>query len=150
MQPYPHQYRVGAAAGSTGTVRVRSEGLPGLETNSPPEFDGPPGFWSPETLLLGALADCYTLTFRAVARASKLEWQSIEVDVQGVLDRADGVARFTRVTITPRLALPEGTRHSAAQLALEKSKRVCIIANSLQAECVLEPAVLTGGEATTA
>lgn len=144
MHPFPHHYRVNAEGSTAGTVRVSSQGLATLETSAPPEFDGPEGHWSPETLLAGAVANCYVLSFRAVARASKLEWESLDVDVDGVLERVEGVTRFTRFVISARLCLAEGASETLAGTVLEKSKKVCLVTNSLQAECVLQPEVLTG------
>ena len=111
MQAFPHRYHARAQGGQSGSVRVLSDGLDVLETSPPPEFGGPGGDWSPETLLVAAIADCYVLSFRAVARASRLEWQSLEVDVEGVLDRVDGITRFTAFTLdlplsTERVAPP--------------------------------------------
>jgi organic hydroperoxide reductase OsmC/OhrA len=45
-----------------------SPGKPELEVATPPEFKGGiPGVWSPEDLLVGATAACYTVTLLAVA-----------------------------------------------------------------------------------
>jgi organic hydroperoxide reductase OsmC/OhrA len=68
MYPLPHQYRAHADGGPGGIVQLGADALPGLETTAPPEFDGPGGYWSPETLLVGSIANCYILTFRAGAR----------------------------------------------------------------------------------
>ena len=92
MQAYPHHYQVAAASGASGTVRLTSRALPPLESTPPPEFDGPEGYWSPETLLLASVADCYSLSVRAIARASRLEWQDLSVDIprgRHYLPRAD-------------------------------------------------------------
>lgn len=144
MHAFPHHYRVAASGAAEGAVSVSSAGLDTLDTNAPPEFDGPAGFWSPETMLAAAVANCYVLSFRAVARASRLPWQSLEVQVDGELDRVDGVTRFTRFTIAAQLCLPEGASETLAATVLEKSKKVCLVTNSLQSECVLQPQVLTG------
>ncbi len=141
MHPYPHRYRVQAEGAATGSVRVVGELLPTLETYPPPEFDGPSGYWSPESLLVASIADCYILSFRAVARASKLEWRSLSVEVEGVLDRADGVTRFVRFTLTPRLSVCSPDREHLARTVLEKSKRVCLITNSLTAGCDVLPEI---------
>lgn len=140
--PLPHRYRVQAAGADGGSVTVRSRGLPSLETQAPPEFGGPEGFWSPETLLAAAIADCYILSFRAVARASRLEWRQLDVDVEAVLDRADGVTRFTQVNIAPRLDVPAGVSESTAHAVLEKAKRACLVTNSLTAQCELAARVV--------
>lgn len=141
MHPYPHHYRVQAQGGATGSVQVAAESLPTLQTDAPPEFDGPGGAWSPETLLIAAIADCYILSFRAVARASKLEWQSLSVDVEGVLDRIEGVTRFVAFAVTPRLEIGSADREHLAATVLEKSKRACLVTNSLIADCTLAPQI---------
>ncbi|WP_332824301.1 OsmC family protein [Ramlibacter sp.] len=149
MHPLPHHYRAQAQGAATGDVTVVAPGLPPIATQPPPEFDGPEGFWSPETLLLASIADCYILSLRAVARASKLEWISLQVDVAGVLDKVDGVTRFTRFTLTPRLLLPAGTQESTALNVLKKAKSVCLVTNSLHAECELAPALEFAPQPTT-
>jgi organic hydroperoxide reductase OsmC/OhrA len=142
MHPLPHHYRAYAQGAPAGEVTVGSPGLPAIATQAPPEFDGPEGFWSPETLLLASIADCYILSLRAVARASRLEWTSLEVDVEGVLEKVDGVTRFTRFTLAPRLVLPSGMAESLALNVLKKAKSVCLVTNSLLAECELVPALV--------
>jgi organic hydroperoxide reductase OsmC/OhrA len=139
MHPYPHRYTVQAVARTSGSVAVRSGKLPALETNPPPEFDGPEGYWSPEALLVAAVADCYVLSFRAIARASGLQWEGLSVEVEGVLDRADGVTRFVQFVVRPRLAIADAAREPLARTALDKAKRTCLVTNSLRAECLLEP-----------
>ena len=72
MHPFPHRYAVTALASPASVVTLRSTDLEDIVSTAPPEFDGPAGNWSPETLFVGAVADCYVLSFRAVANASKL------------------------------------------------------------------------------
>ena len=140
MHPFPHHYHASASGLATGSVDV-SDGRLRIATQAPPEFGGPEGFWSPETLLVASIADCYILSFRAVARASKLEWQQLDVAVEGVLDRLDGVTRFVKFIVRPRLVLPDPERESLAATVLEKSKRSCLVTNSLSAECELAPEI---------
>jgi organic hydroperoxide reductase OsmC/OhrA len=141
MQPLPHHYRAQARAASTGRVIVDAAGVPEIASNAPPEFGGPPGYWSPETLLIAAIADCFILSFRACARASKLAWLSMTVDVEGVLDTAQGTTRFTHFTVAPRLTIAPGTSNTAAQGVLQHAKRMCLVTNSLLGECELSPTV---------
>jgi organic hydroperoxide reductase OsmC/OhrA len=144
MHAFPHHYHAQAEGACTGAVRVSTDAAPPLETHAPPEFDGPSGYWSPESLLVASIADCYILSFRAVARASKLEWQSLSVDVEGVLDRVDGVTRFVGFTVSPRLSICSGDREHLAAAVLEKAKRACLVTNSLSGECTLHPQVSVG------
>ena len=145
MHPYPHHYSVQASVGTEGPVTLGSAGLPALQSTPPPEFDGPPGHWSPETLLLAAAADCYVLSFRAVAGASRLVWDDLKVDVQGVLDRVDGVTRFTELRFMPTLHIANADQQHLAANVLEKAKKVCLITNSLNARSELKPTVRVGG-----
>ncbi len=78
-----------------------------LTTAPPEQFGGPGNQWSPETLLVAAVADCFILTFRAIARVSKLKWSRLSCTTEGVLDRVDGVTRFTEILIRASLELPE-------------------------------------------
>jgi organic hydroperoxide reductase OsmC/OhrA len=134
MHPYPHRYSVQASASSTGDVAVTSFGLPAIATAPPAEFDGPGDRWSPETLLCAAVADCFVLSFRAVARATKIEWHSLECEVKGTLDRVEGKPRFTRIDVLARLRAPLDTDRDKAEKALERAEQVCLISNSLLAE----------------
>lgn len=142
MHPYPHVYRVGASAATAGTVKVASAGLPDLETAPPVEFDGPGNAWSPETLLCAAMADCFILTFRAVARASKFEWSRLECRVEGTLERAQGLVQFTKFTVHASLAVPGKVDEAKARLLLEKAEHTCLVSNSLKCERVLQITVL--------
>jgi peroxiredoxin-like protein len=145
MQPHPHRYNVRAAGEPAGSIHVHAEGLPTLVTAAPPQYGGPEGQWSPETLLVAAAADCFILTFRAIASASKLSWQRLDCNAEGILDRADGVVRFTELHLHARLVLPTGGDAEKAKRLLEKAETACLITNSLRlrpalnAEVTVEP-----------
>lgn len=132
MQPYPHLYVVHSSGSESGDVTLSSKALPDLATAPPAEFDGPGDKWSPETLLLGALADCYLLTFRAVARASKLSFSGMECTAEGKLDRVERVAKFTDIVLRATVTVSPEVEEAAVMRALEKAEKHCIISNSLE------------------
>lgn len=134
MLPLPHQYEVTAVPAPAGGVHLSTSGVRPLPTAAPAEFDGPGDAWSPETLLVGAAADCFAITFRGVARASRLPWDRMSCAATGVLDRVDGVTRFTRLDLDVRLALPEDASEELAHRVLDKVTRQCLITNSLNAD----------------
>jgi organic hydroperoxide reductase OsmC/OhrA len=142
MHPYPHHYQVAARAEPAGDVSISAKDLPALASNAPIEFDGPGGRWSPEALLTAAVADCFVLTFRAIARASKLNWSGLEVETEGTLERVEGVSRFTNFEVTARLRVPPGTDSARAQKLLEKAEATCLITNSLSAKRHLNASVV--------
>jgi organic hydroperoxide reductase OsmC/OhrA len=138
MQDLPHQYPVSAAAKSSGNVVLSSDGAADLESAPPAEFGGPGDQWSPESLLVAAVADCFVLSFRAIARASRLEWDSLRCSVDGTLDKVDRVVQFTGFAISATLHVPAGTDEGKAQRLLEKAEHACLITNSLKAGSHLE------------
>ena len=144
MHPYPHHYTVQARAEATGDVEISAEGLPTLRTAPPVEFDGPGDRWSPETLLCAAVADCFVLSFRAIARASKLDWTGLECRVEGTLDRVEGKSRFTEVVVHATLRVPGGVDQERATRLLEKAEQSCLISNSLSAQRRVDPTVVVG------
>lgn len=144
MDDYPHHYRIQAAAQAESNVTLTSERLPSLSSAPPAQFGGPGDQWSPETLLVAASADCLILTFRAIARASKLPWLRLECDAEGVLDRVEGVTRFTEIHLNARLVLPAGGDVDRGRRLLEKAEKTCLITCSLRAESVLTAEVTIG------
>ncbi|MCB1691546.1 MAG: OsmC family protein [Pseudomonadales bacterium] len=141
MHPFPHEYEVSAAA-SGERLTLRSGELAPIESAAPAEFDGPGDKWSPETLMTAAVADCFILTFKAVAAASRFEWENLECRVKATLDRVERVTRFTHFVVTAELTVPAGTDEAQAVKLLEKSEANCLVANSLIAEVALEPSVV--------
>ena len=106
MQDFPHHYRcVATANADQSRVRVSSQGLEDLTTDVPREFGGPGDRWSPEALLIAAVADCFVLTFRAMAAPSQIKWYALDCDASGTLERVDRASRFTPVSYT-HLTLP--------------------------------------------
>ncbi len=143
MEPYPHHYSVVAIASAEGEISLESDGLTALTSAAPAEFGGPGDRWSPETLCVSAVADCFVLTFRAIARASKLPWSSLRCDVEGTLDRVERVPQFTGFLVRASLQVPTGTNEEQALRLLERAEQSCLITNSLKGPARLEAKVVS-------
>ena len=141
MQDLPHHYHVSATAFTRSNVEVTSKGLDALETAGPAEFGGPGDLWSPETMLVGAVANRLILSFRATARAARLDWVNLTVDVEGVLERVEKVTLFTRFILNATLEVERGIDESKALKLLEKAKKHCLVSNSLIGESELNATV---------
>ena len=131
MQQLPHVYAVTGTAGATSNVALTSEGLSRLTSAAPAEFGGPGDQWSPETLLTAAIASCFVLSFRFVARRLRLDWARLECEVEATLARVDGVTRFTGAVIHATLTVPGRTGTAAYEDALLQAEHGCLVANSL-------------------
>jgi len=141
MQDLPHHYVVAADAEAAGNVVLSSSGVDDLLSAAPAEFGGPGDQWSPESLLVAAVADCFILSFRAISRASRLDWNALTCEVQGTLDRVDRVTQFTHFNVVARLDVAADTDVNKAERLLEKAEKACLITNSLKADSHLEATV---------
>ena len=144
MKPLPHIYKAQLSGGSEGYAVISVAGIPELRTAPPADFGGPGDAWSPEDLLMAAVETCFLFTLRAVARASKLEFESLELSGEGTLDRKDGATRFTEIVLRPRLKLPAGADRDKAMRVLEKSEKACLVTASLSTPVRLEPEIVSG------
>jgi len=141
MHPFPHTYDVAARATPADDVAVDSAGLPSIQSAPPIEFGGPGDRWSPETLLVAAVADCFVLTFRAIASFSRLSWVSLTCEVSGTVDRVDRVTQFTGFDVRARLVVPPGADVEQARRLLTKAEQTCLVTQSLKAAAHLDATV---------
>jgi organic hydroperoxide reductase OsmC/OhrA len=132
MREFPHHYTASAAGSPEGDLTLGSGQLPQLRSAAPAEFDGPGDRWSPETLLTAAIADCFVLTFRALAKSSMFPWSTLACDVSGTLDRVDRVTQFTGFALKAFLRVPAGTDVGQARRLLGRAEQGCLISNSLK------------------
>ncbi len=138
MQDLPHFYTVEATAESLSNIAVNSLNLPSLEVAPPIGFNGPGDIWSPEDLLVSSVATCTILSFRAIARASKFDWISIECVAEGKLERIDGKTQFSKIVSKAKLVIAAGSNEERAVKLLNKAEQSCLISNSLSADCSIE------------
>jgi peroxiredoxin-like protein len=143
MKPLPHPYSAQLSGGSDGYAAVTVAGIPELRTAPPADFGGPGDAWSPEDLLMAAVETCYLFTLRAVARASRLEFKSLQLEGEGILDRQDGVTRFTEIVLRPRLTVPAGVDRDKAIRVLDKTEKACLVSASLSTPIRVEPEIVS-------
>ncbi len=142
MKPMPHTYTAQLSGGPEGYAAISVAGIPELRTAAPADFDGPGDAWSPEHLLIAAVETCFLFTLRAVARASNLEFTTLQLSGEGTLDRKDGMTRFTEIVLRPRLTLRVGGDRDKELRVLEKSEKACLISASLSTPIRLEPEIV--------
>ena len=134
MKSFPHQYTITASGNSTGAVIANSRSCPPLMAAEPEEFDGTGEHWSPEQLFVAMVADCLILTFRAIAKASNFEWVDLKCTAEGMLDRLDGVNRFTQIDVHTTLLLADDANEQKGLRLLTKAENQCLIKNSISAQ----------------
>src|SRR5580704_16517011 len=100
----------------------------------PKEFDGPGNQWSPESLLAAAVADCFVLSFRAVAVGFKFSWISLDVRTEGTVESSDGKMRFTKFLTHAQVRIAAGGDADKAKKMLVKAEANCLVTNSLSSD----------------
>jgi organic hydroperoxide reductase OsmC/OhrA len=137
MKSFPHLYTVSTQLDTSGLVALESDDAPSLSITAPIEFEGPEGDWSPETLLVASVASCFLLSFRAIARGSKLEWNSLSCDVVGVLDRIEKELLFTEFHLSAKLTTDNAGDNERIERLLKRAEETCLISSSLKASTSL-------------
>jgi len=139
-----HTYRVVAwwNAGKAGLAK--SDAAPtAIHFAAPPQFGGLEGRWSPEDLLLSALAGCFTTTFRVLADYSKFEFMDLEVEVEGTVSKAESGYEFSGILVRPTVTVSHAGERARAELLLEKARGLCLVSRALVPRQTFEPRVHT-------
>lgn len=106
--------------------------LPPVTTSSPPEFEGEPGYWTPEHLLVAALESCLMTTFLAIAEKSRLDVVSYRSCALAKLENVGGRGlEFTRILIRPVVKLHHELDREKARRVLDKAEKNCFVSKAL-------------------
>ena len=113
-------------------TNVSSQDKPDLTVATPPEFkNGVAGVWSPEDLLVAAVASCYSVTLVAVAERRELPLHSLHVSGTGHLTaRDDGRFGFVAIELTAAIRTDEHVI-DAMERAAKHAGRACIVSMAL-------------------
>jgi len=127
-----HKYRVVAwwTSGQTGIAKCDSAPN-AIHFTAPPQFGGLEGRWTPEDLLMIALASCFTTTFHAIAADSKFEYTDLQVEAEGTVSKTDPGYCFSEIVIRPSLTIPDEELRERANSLLQKAKSLCLISRAL-------------------
>jgi len=115
---------------------------------APPEFGGEPGLWTPEHLLVASVSTCFVSTFRAVAEASKVEFDGVEIETEGMIEKLEGGFRFTKITLRPQVLIHDEKDRERVGRLLEKAERVCLVSRSLACTIVLDAKIMVAAPVT--
>ncbi|MGD0599880.1 MAG: OsmC family protein [Terriglobales bacterium] len=140
-----HRFRVVAwwASGRTGIAKS-SSAPNAIHFTSPPAFGGLEGRWTPEDLLLCAVASCYTTTFRTLAEYSKFEYTDLQVEADGVINKGASGYSFGEVSIHANLTISQEEERVQASKLLHKAKELCLVSRALSVEQKFESRVQVG------
>ncbi|MBI3854558.1 MAG: OsmC family protein [Planctomycetes bacterium] len=139
-QPFPHRYEATLSWEGGSRAALSSGSRPVLVGGPPPEFDGEPGWWSPEHLLLSAANLCLMTTYQALAKKAGLEIGGYRSRADGLLEKTREGIRFTRITLRIAIFAP-ASRLDEARRLIETAKKYCIVSNALKTPVEVEATV---------
>ena len=138
-----HKYRVGATSAAVRSGLLVAQGIePSIGFSAPPEFQGLAGRWTPEHLLVAAVASCYVSTFSGMAFNSKFEFLSLDLETEGIIAQDREGWRFQEVVLRPRLTVAREEDKERGNRLLHKAEKNCLVGRSLACPIVLEPALI--------
>lgn len=139
MADFPHIYTTNVRGNNDIILNLSAEKLPELQVSPPTEFGGPEGYWNPEAFFSASISTCFILTFKAIARGKKLNWNTINVDADAYLDKTESKLSFNRVEIFATLTVPssETGKEESYLKALQRAEETCLITNSINASIEL-------------
>jgi organic hydroperoxide reductase OsmC/OhrA len=143
--PAEYTYRVSAwwTSGRTGLAKCESSPNT-IHFSEAAELGGLQGRWTPEQLLLCALAGCFTTTFSDVARSAKFEYTDLEVEIEGSVRRTRATGcNFNEILIRPRLKVHSEDQVEAGLTLLRRTKSLCMISRAITVPQTMEPTVET-------
>jgi organic hydroperoxide reductase OsmC/OhrA len=143
MKELPHIYKVVSEGRTTGNLTSRAGNLPSITVAPPLQFGGPGDQWSPEDLLMAAVGNCLVLSFKAIAAASSFEWDSIECETEGKLEKVERKMLFTSVLSKVRLFIPQNESKEKAEKLLIKAEESCLVSNSMSCESHIECEIIS-------
>lgn len=135
-----HAYRVAAWWTSGRTGLAKSDSAPNaIHFTAPTEFGGLEGRWTPEELLLAALAGCYTTTLRAIAGAAQFSFTDLQVEACGTVRKADSGYSFTQIVIRPNLKIESEQERGRALELLKRAEQLCLVSRAIGTTLKFEP-----------
>jgi organic hydroperoxide reductase OsmC/OhrA len=140
-QRIEHAYRVDAwwASGRSGIAK--SDSAPNaIHFTAPTEFGGLEGCWTPEELLLAALAGCLTTTLRAIAGV-QFSLTDLQVEANGIVRKAASGYSFSEIVVRPTLKIADLSEREQALQILKRAESLCLVARALATPLRFEPEI---------
>ena len=119
---------------------IRAPGKPAIPGSSDPGFRGDAARWNPEELLVASVSACHQLWYLHLCSDAGVVVTAYADQASGeMIETADGVGRFTRITLRPRARLAAGAQVAKAEALHAQAHKFCFIANSVNFEITVEP-----------
>lgn len=104
---------------------------PPLSVAPPPEFGGPAGHWSPEELLVSAVAGCLMSTLLFFVDRAGIRLARHAITAKGVLDKTKEGLRFTTIEAAIEVVVTDPQHVDQVAALQAKLEKYCPVSNAL-------------------
>ena len=123
---------------------ISAAGKPILPASSDPAFNGDPGRYNPEDLLVASLSGCHMLWYLHLCAVNKVVVLEYEDNAEGTMEEtADGGGHFVEVTLHPTITITTQSSLDAARRLHHDAHDKCFIANSVNFPVRIQPGFRT-------
>ncbi|MEM1029706.1 MAG: OsmC family protein [Myxococcota bacterium] len=122
-------------------VRIDFDGKPSLAGSAAPAFRGDGARHNPEDLLVAALSSCHCLSYLAVCARAGIDVAAYDDEASGTLALHEGVLRFERVVLRPRVSLRGDGDAVRAERFHDEAHAGCFIARSMNFPVFYHPSI---------
>ncbi len=141
-----YQHRVVAWWSSGRSGLAKSDSAPNsIHFAAPPQFGGLEGRWTPEDLLLCAVASCFVTTFRVLAEHAKWEYADLQVEASGIVGKAGSGYSFRHLVLRPHLKALAESEVAKGERLLQKAQALCLVSRAISMTQGFEPVVEVAG-----
>jgi peroxiredoxin-like protein len=137
---YRHVVTAWWASGRTGLAKS-DHASNVIHFTAPPGFRGLEGRWTPEDLLLCAIASCFTITFHALTDHCDFYYTDLQVEAEGHIKKVDSGYGFQKIVLRPSLTLAHEQDQERAQDLLKKANDLCLVSRAVSTPIRLEARV---------
>ncbi len=127
-----HSYRIATWWTSGRTGLAKSDSAPNaIHFTAPSDFGGLEGRWTPEELMLAAIASCFSVTMRVVATRAHFDFVDLQVEAKGTVRKADAGYRFSEIVVHSRLTVASDRESERGLDLLRLAESLCLVSRAV-------------------
>ncbi len=105
---------------------------------TPPEFGGPPNYWSPEQLFVASIGSCLMSTFLFFVERMNIQLLTYHSKTEAVLEKTRDGLRFTKAYVDMFIEVKEQSEIPQIRNLKSKLEKFCPVSASLNFPITLE------------
>ena len=119
---------------------ISAAGKPAVPASSDPAFNGDPGRYNPEDLLVASLSGCHMLWYLHLCAVNKVVVLEYQDNASGTMEEtAGGGGRFVEVTLHPSITVTAQSDLDTARRLHHDAHEKCFIAGSVNFPVRVQP-----------